>query len=531
MRAKIFYLLIGVFALIPNFSMAADFQCYETAYSDANNNGTTTQTSLQYPGWDFSQSTHLWSYRTKVSTPAKTPFSTYRSFAFGWNATTSSWVFVGMINGSVVGGFVPEGAQLNSSIATSAAATAAYNALKPDGCGSSCDTNDSDTDGVCNACDKVPNANDPEDCLIGYSTHRETSTITGSSVDVGCKSKTGTPYDQLTIDYYHKPDSDPAMDRHHVSLGSQNLGKKSCKQGGTSGDCCAYPADNATAAAYLAGMEKQNTIDPNQLPTDKDKDAMEEANNNPNSQPKNCSDYRNQCESICSNYGGVERQNCYSDSTTGRTMASCTCAPDSSGDDFDYSDDDGTQDDFSDGNGTGNDNGGLSAQDSKNLHDIESNTASTAAGVRALGDKIEGVGDKVEVLGGNIDGVGDNVNALGDKLDNIADKLDDQQSGNISMVGSAPVPDGNEYDSSVEQPEEENFIDAVHSLINNGLPVATSIRSSHLSASGSGCMQQALFGRSIDFCLTDYENIWHMMGLILVSLSTMCGFYIVIRRA
>ena len=98
------------------------------------------------------------------------------------------------------------------------------------------------------------------------------------------------------------------------------------------------------------------------------------------------------------------------------------------------------------------------------------------------------------------------------------------------MSGTAPVLEGNEYDAEVEQPEEESFIDAIHSLIENGLPVASSIKSSRLTASGSGCIQQELFGRSINFCLTDYEDIWRTMGLILVALSTMCGFFIVIRR-
>jgi hypothetical protein len=151
--------------------------------------------------------------------------------------------------------------------------------------------------------------------------------------------------------------------------------------------------------------------------------------------------------------------------------------------------------------------------------------------VSGLGSKIDGVGSAVSGLGSKIDGVGSSVDGLGSKLDGLGEKLDgisDKLDDGLEATGSADLPGTNEYNTDVENPEEQSFVDTVHNFLNSSLPVLSSISGSGLTASGSPSMSTELWGKTITLDFSDWQGVLRAAGLVLVAVATIFAFIIIL---
>jgi|GEM_PF-1663176 len=99
----------------------------------------------------------------------------------------------------------------------------------------------------------------------------------------------------------------------------------------------------------------------------------------------------------------------------------------------------------------------------------------------------------------------------------------------INAVGDAALPPTNDYDSEVEQPDELDFVDKVHSYINSGLPVISSIRASHLTASGSPRMSTTIWGNAVDIDFSGQQTVLRAAGAVLVTISLILSYLIIVR--
>lgn len=98
-----------------------------------------------------------------------------------------------------------------------------------------------------------------------------------------------------------------------------------------------------------------------------------------------------------------------------------------------------------------------------------------------------------------------------------------------TFKGDAALPDANEYDPEFEQPEEQNFVDKVHSFINSGLPVISSIRASHLTASGSPRMSTTIWGNAVDIDFSNQQTVLRAAGAVLVTISLILSYLVIVR--
>lgn len=99
----------------------------------------------------------------------------------------------------------------------------------------------------------------------------------------------------------------------------------------------------------------------------------------------------------------------------------------------------------------------------------------------------------------------------------------------INFTGSADLPNANQYDPEVTQPEEQNFVNKVHSFLNSGLPVLSAIRSSGLSASGSPRMDTTIWGHPVVIDFSDQQTPIRAAGSVLVIISLILAYLIVVR--
>lgn len=99
----------------------------------------------------------------------------------------------------------------------------------------------------------------------------------------------------------------------------------------------------------------------------------------------------------------------------------------------------------------------------------------------------------------------------------------------ITFSGSASLPDANQYDPTLENPEEQNFVNKVHSFLNSGLPVLSAIRSSGLSASGSPRMNTTIWGYPVVIDFSDQQTPIRAAGSVLVIISLILAYLIVVR--
>lgn len=100
---------------------------------------------------------------------------------------------------------------------------------------------------------------------------------------------------------------------------------------------------------------------------------------------------------------------------------------------------------------------------------------------------------------------------------------------NVTVTGDSSLPAANLYDSTVQQPVEINYIDKVHQFINSGLPVLSSIKNSHLTASGSPRMATSIWGHTVDIDFSDQQSVLRTAGAVLVTISLILSYLVIVR--
>jgi len=469
-----------------------------------------------------------------------------------WNAATSKWV----ISGS--GDYL-------TSPTDGAALLSKYhqgpvnwdpNLTYTGGCSlPPCDSGDTDGDGVCNSCDKNAGAPDPKDCV--YLTSRNAAgQVVDMMIDEGCKGSAGDNIasyrdEEAAIQgdgrlYYDLTAHDREMDSRtcNASTGAD-----------ADGNCaCAYPPTNTKLAGFTDASGGAAVL------TDAAESEYQAAKNlDDDDKLDDCAAVKNRCEAACSTRGGVVTNTCSSES--GSLKSSCTCANNELAYDLDNESSDDSENSSADSDGDGvpdsidPDSTGGSDSNGDNVDDtaaaikgaiaslglggkldaVNSNLNSIGNSVSGLGSKINGVTSAVSGLGSKIDGVGSSVDGLGtslggkldglgDKLDGISDKLDD----GLEATGSADLPGTNEYNTDLEEIEEQSFVDTVHNFLNSSLPVLSSISGSGLTASGSPSMSTELWGKTITLDFADWQGVLRAAGLVLVAVATIFAFIIIL---
>lgn len=573
------YLLLFVLLLFAPelaFSEAAPGQCVQgfyvkTNYVTANASRATTVTLTQVSAndWDvvmgnYQQTTH-WQNGSVI----------YCFWDRDWDRWvlmpgTSSTTFSIIDTGGIDRGFeVP-------SISGGCTAMAQY----LPGCSPTCDTADSDNDGVCNECDKVPNAPDPEDCILVESIDKNTSQVVGVSIDIGCTND-GTNVQHWTSENYN---SITARSYANIGNDKDKIGRETCQTGLPEGQCCAY-APSSKGALYTVGLNPVVTAPPTHAQII---DSLTDLPA-PSDLPEKCAGHNDMCSQYCEDKLGVALSSCRED-TDGAKVSNCECnnafqvrtkvSPDSDELDKvlaadqalkadtnnnqvpDYADaetqnktdtdNDGIHDDAdvdstggADTNGDGIDdqytvnahatavaNAGLATKDSENLDAIERSTAQTASGVGAVKGSVDGL--KTEVQGLRSDMAGQNQKTT-EYRDKVVGALDSFTEGNTATIDESNLNSdlftGLQSSDVPEDPTENFDVEAFVQEFSFAFPqeLDTLIQGSAVNVSNSNsCIQGVVMGAPFEFCFDTFQAIFIAMGYVFKALCTFRAMEIII---
>lgn len=94
--------------------------------------------------------------------------------------------------------------------------------------------------------------------------------------------------------------------------------------------------------------------------------------------------------------------------------------------------------------------------------------------------------------------------------------------------GEADLPEGNDYSFELEEVPEQNLVERIHGLIDQGLPVFSTMQASGLTASGDPSITAEIYGRDITVDFSDYSAIFHTMGIMLTFCSVVLSYRIIV---
>ena len=434
----------------------------------------------------------------------------------------------------------------------------------PDGCLTDvCDTSDSDGDGVCNACDKLPTAPDPEDCILGEAVGSD-GNLSGVVIDEGC-----TNIQENFV--YWGGDNFQATDKWmwHIGNNSEQLGRQTCHAGGTEGNCCAY-SEGSLGAQKTVGLSPAGA-----MPSPTVEQMVDDLTDLPAPEdlPSNCSGHNAQCEKMCQDKLGVGFSFCREDDLTHETTSQCKCNTDlqydlatpqdektnPTEDKYDQDSNGNAVPDYADDSllGQGDTDGdhitnkadvdstngpdsnkdgiddnyqatakavahaGLSISDSANLHDIETNTANTVASVNNLGTKIGKILD-----GMTAQQIKDQEYQA--KITSAADSF--TESNTPSVAGADETTFGTLDEHALPIDDSEDFdIDAYLAQFNYMSEMHDAIINSKVEiSSANSCVDNTIHGSHVSFCFNMFEHWFLIMGQILKALAVFRGFDIVV---
>ena len=426
-----------------------------------------------------------------------------------------------------------------------------------------CDTKDDDNDGVCNACDKLPTAPDPQDCILGEAVGAD-GNLSGLVIDEGC-----TNIQDNFV--YWGSDSFTAADKWvwHIGNASEQMGRQTCHSGGTEGNCCAY-SEGSLGAQKTAGLAPAGA-----MPSPTVEQMVDDLTNLPAPEdlPSNCSGHNSQCEKMCQDKLGVGFSFCREDDITHQTTSQCKCNTDlnyematpqdqknnPTDDKYDQDSNGNAVPDYADDSllGQGDTDGdhitnkadadttggpdsnkdgiddnyqatakavaqaGLSSSDSANLHDIETNTANTVASVNNLGTKIGKILDSMTAE--QIEN-----QKVNEKMTNMVDSFSDSNTPAVAGADDStfggvdesilPVDDSEEFDIDAYLAQ-FNYMSEMHdAIINSKVEIS----------SADSCVDNTIHGSHVKFCFNMFENWFVLMGQILKALAVFRGFDIVV---
>jgi len=361
----------------------------------------------------------------------------------------------------------------------------------------SCDKTDSDGDGVCDSCDVSPGQPDKKHCVWNQS-----STVSGKigfmEIDQSgnCDGSQLTSFKDSTLDgqtqYFDIPTG-----------GKEELSPPNCVADANTGTCgCKY----AEGPSLLSPTT--DSIDP---ATQGELEKLEDLQQN-----SNCTTLKERCESACLKYGGTFTNSCTS--SVLNNYAECKCKDQTTINTKTDNSDSTTPSPGGDSSSTG---GSDSNSDGKD--DIY------AAVKDAISDS--GIGSKINQTNSLLNGIGNILNGISNSLKQGNEQGGEQGDGenqDINTSGSASLPNGNEYDTNITNPDEESFGQAVINFMSSGLPLVDFIRGTGINnGSGESSLTLSIFGSELDLDFLPYSDLLEWVGLILVFIASIIAFRII----
>lgn len=256
---------------------------------------------------------------------------------------------------------------------------------------------------------------------------------------------------------------------------------------------------------------------------------------------KECQDAASDCFEICSDRGGVSSYNCFNDADGNPVSDECVCKDefalgDSTPEESDIknntepSDTNGTQ--VSDGNDT----------DSDSFKKMVDNTADLSENVGKMNDNLiesqssidntlkEMMSQQEDIRQEELTQDVTAADAVSEDMGEIKDTIKEGYELQGNGLEDVTYQDGN-YTSGFTQPTEESLGDSIGTYITNGLPFSDTIENSGISVGTvSPSLTATVWGKDIDFSISEYKDTLNIMGNVLIVLATISGFMIIIGR-
>lgn len=444
-------------------------------------------------------------------------------------------------------------------------------------CGGSCDTNDDDSDGVCNECDLAPGQPDKDDCLLTETIDKDSGQLTAVAINRQC--------DGTTVEFWQSENYNPVTARPTINIGAsaEKLGKQNCQVGLPAGQCCAYGA-GSPGQNYTASLSPQENIPPAHqeiLDSLIDLPSFDDV-------PDNCASHNSTCKQYCQDKLGVALSYCR-DGDGGKKVSDCKCnndfaysmaSPDETTQDKvdqvneavnkdsnsngvpDYADagtqnktdtdNDGIHDQADvdqtgglDTNGDGIDDkvtaeahanavasSGLSEADSRNLDAIEQSTAQTASGVEGVKNSMDQVVSKADDLLEAADSALAESQAIRDHLDTFTEDNTGSLSTIEQTLNDGPFSGLSQGDIPDDPTSQENFdVDSFVREFSFAFPdeMKDLIEDSKIETTASdSCIKGIVMGQQIEFCFNQFHSIFVAMGVLFQGLCVFRAFGIVV---
>lgn len=579
MKKTIFFVLLFVSIATKAYSLgcsASNGWCYYVYYSvSSKSSGTNYRSMTEVPVFSdcgmtktsATGSEMVYSYSVSIQRYVWNSVVGYWSAYGNWGATMAE---------DVLPGFV---AALQAAGASTSSPTVAYPSGPPaDFCQEpACDLSDSDSDGVCNACDQVPNAPDLDDCLLTESVDKNTGQLVAVTINRQC--------DGQTHEYWQSENYNPLTARTIANIGASadKIGKQDCQAGLPAGQCCAY-GPGSPGETYTASLSPQPSIPATTeeiINSLLDLPSLDDI-------PDKCANHNATCKQYCEDKLGVAMSYCR-DGDNGKKVSDCKCnndfaysmaSPDESTQEKvdqvdqainkdsnangvpDYADA-GTQnkaDTDSDGihdqadvdqtggidaNGDGIDDkataeahanavasSGLSEADSRNLDAIEQSTAQTASGVEGVKNAMDQVVSKADDLLEAADSALAESQAIRDHLDTFTEENTGSLSTIEQTLNDGPFSGIAEGDIPDDPTTEENFdVDSFVQEFSFAFPdeMKDLIEDSKIETTSSdSCIRGTVMGQQIEFCFNQFHSIFVAMGVLFQGLCVFRAFGIVV---
>ncbi|MGL1931380.1 MAG: hypothetical protein OCC45_06420 [Desulfotalea sp.] len=174
--------------------------------------------------------------------------------------------------------------------------------------------------------------------------------------------------------------------------------------------------------------------------------------------------------------------------------------------------------------------------DDKTVKEKPDDAPSATPAEKAQKDATDRVGDILQDQQGLLDWIGDNVGKTVTSLGKILKALQDGSLGlddKIKTSGSGSLPDDNIYDATIPEDtivEEDSISVKILAWIESGIPFKDVFSKSRVTASGSPVLSATVWGKRIESDISQYSNLFDMMGLCLLACATILSFFIVIGK-
>ncbi len=391
-----------------------------------------------------------------------------------------------------------------------------------------CDVADDDSDGICNSCDSSPGEPDKKHCIWYQFKVPFSDTVLFSMID-----RSGNCDGSNTVITSNKtvPNATNTSSWNgYFTTMKYEINPPNCGGDDGNGECkCDYDYDDEPL------LHDQEIVIDVALTDDLINQLQQNDNDLDDDKPNDCTTLKSNCSSSCATRGGVAASTCYT--KDGQSYSNCTCS-----DDYNYSinnpvindstsdtNDNGSSDDTggSDSNSDGVDDFYAAVKGAIKDSGILTKQDVTNSNLGQISDDIGVVNSNINKLGTKLDGIDSGIDGLGGKLDSINDKLGQ----GFEATGDAALPSSNDYDSDVENIDEDNLGEAIGNFISGGLPFVSYFKGTYIDiGSSSPVLSTEIYGKSISIDFTGLEDILNNMGLVLGTIVTVLAFMIIVHK-